>query len=331
MDKIDTQGMYKVYDRWPQLAQEAYESNLKPVHFDGIDHIVFAGMGGSGTIGDLFKSILSKTNFHVTIVKGYLLPKTVNKNTLIVCSSVSGNTEETISILNSAKKLDCKIIAFSSGGTVELFCNENNIEYRKIRMIHSPRTSFVIYVYSLLNILATILPIQNTDVLESIIELEELSKIISYHNLNENNPALKLARFIDGIPCIYYPYGLLASAIRFKNSIQENAKKHAFVEDVIEACHNGIVSWEQPSQTNPILIRGTDDFIKTKERWNILKQYFNENKINFLEIVSPKGNILTKIIGLIYELDYASIYLSVLHKIDPSPTMSIDYIKKNMI
>ena len=77
LDKYDTQGMYKVYDNWPQIAKEAYESDLEPIDFENIDHIVFAGMGGSGAIGYLFSAILSKSNIHVNVEKGYLLPKTI--------------------------------------------------------------------------------------------------------------------------------------------------------------------------------------------------------------------------------------------------------------
>ena len=84
---------------------------------------------------------------------------------------------------------------------------------------------------------------------------------------------MRLAEWLDDTPVIYYPFGLYAAAVRFKNSLQENAKKHAMIEDVIEACHNGIVAWEKDSNLKPILIRGSDDYIKTKERWNIIKEY----------------------------------------------------------
>ena len=69
-----------------------------------VDNIVFAGMGGSGTIGDTIESILSKQNIHVNVVKGYVLPKTVDSNTLVIATSVSGNTDETLEILKKAKK-----------------------------------------------------------------------------------------------------------------------------------------------------------------------------------------------------------------------------------
>ena len=328
--KYDPSGMHKVYDSWPKIARNSYQSGLEPVHFDGIDHIVFVGMGGSGAIGDLFASILNKTGIHVQVVKGYLLPKTVNSKTLIVATSISGNTVETLTVLESAKDSDCKVIGFSSGGKMEPFCHKNNIEFRKISMIHSPRSSFVSFVYSILHILNSILPIKQSDVLESIEKLEETSTLISTSNLTSTNQSLRLAEFLDKTPCIYYPHGLYAAAIRFKSSIQENAKMHAFVEDVIEACHNGIVSWEKNSDVKPILIRGTEDYIKTQERWEILKKYFEEKKIDYFEVMSIEGNILSKIINLIYLLDYASIYRAILSETNPTTIDSINYIKEKL-
>jgi glucose/mannose-6-phosphate isomerase len=322
--------MYTIYDRWPEIAKNAYNSNLEPVDFKNINHIIFAGMGGSGALGDIFSAILSKTNVHVSVVKGYLLPKTVNSNTVVVPTSVSGNTVETLAILDSAKKLNCKIIGFSSGGKIEDYCIKNKIEHRKIPQHLSPRSSFTEFLYSMLKVLQFILPIKEHDVTESIIQLEKLCKSISSKNLSEDNPSLKLAEWIKGIPMIYYPWGLQSAAIRFKNSLQENAKIHAIAEDVLEASHNGIVSWEKPSIVQPILLEGQDDYEKTKERWKIIRTYFDENKINYKEVYSIKGNILSKLINLIYQLDYTSIYCAILSKTDPSPISSIDFIKKNL-
>ena len=330
IEKYDPSGMHKIYDQWPQIAQDAYESNLEPVDFKNIDHIVFAGMGGSGTIGDLFASILSKTNIHVSLVKGYLLPKTVDKNTLIVTTSVSGNTIETLTVLDSAKKLDCNIVAFSSGGKMEKYCIKNKINFQKIDLIHSPRSSFLKFSFSILNILNSILPMEKNHVVETINELTKLRNNINSKNLSDSNPALGLANFISGIPLIYYPYGLQSSAIRFKSSMQENAKTHAIIEDVVEASHNGIVAWEKPSIIQPILLRGYDDYIKTSERFEIIKELFDKNSIKYKEITSVPGNILTKIMTLIYLLDYASIYRAILSGVDPSPVLSIDFVKSKI-
>ena len=330
LEKNDPNGIHNVYDRWVHIARDAYNSDIDSVDFNDIEHVVFSGMGGSGTVGDLFSSVLSKTNIHTTVVKGYELPNTIDKNTLVVATSVSGNTIETITTLESANKKNCKVIAFSSGGMIESFCTKNNIEFRKLPQIHSPRASFPSYVYSILKTLNSIIPITKQDIINSLEQLERTYEEISSTNLDDSNPSVNLANWITGTPVIYYPHGLETVAIRFKNSLQENAKTHAISENVVESSHNGIVSWERPSSMVPIMIEGKDDHIKTKERWKILREYFEVNNIKYNEIQSVDGNILSKVMCLIYTLDYSTIYYAVQLGIDPSPIRSIDFIKDRL-
>jgi len=331
LQKFDKGKMYEVYDKWPEIARTTYEAGHDVIDINNnINHIIFSGMGGSGALGDIFSAILSKTNIHVCVVKGYHLPETVNSNTLVITISISGNTSETLNVLDSAIKHDCKLVSFCSGGKMEEYCKKNNVSYRKIKQFHSPRASFSSFLYSMLSTLEPVLPIKKNDIFESLDRLEIQKNKIASSNLSADNPALSLAQWIKGIPLIYYPWGLQAAAIRFKNSLQENAKLHAIAEDVIEACHNGIVSWEKKSNVQPILLKGQDDYYKTKERWNILKEYFNQNDIEFWEVESGSGSIISKLIGLVYLLDYASIYAAVLRGMDPTPVHSIDFIKNRL-
>ena len=244
LENIDSEKMFKTYDSWPDIAEQSYGKEFSKLEFKDIVHVVFAGMGGSGAIGDVFASILSKNDIHTSVVKGYLLPKTVDSNTLVVTTSISGDTNETLTILKNSLKTKAKIIALSSGGKIEDISSNSGISYFKINQTHSPRASFVQFLYSTLNILQEFIPIKKTDVTESLLQLKNTQKQISSSNLTIENPALNLAKWINDIPVVYYPAGLRATAIRFKNSMQENAKNHIITEDVIEACHNGIVSWE---------------------------------------------------------------------------------------
>ncbi len=330
VQKIDSESMYARYDEWPEVAEESYNRDIPKVDLKDIDHVVFAGMGGSGTIGDIFSSILSKRQIHVTVVKGYHLPKTIDDRTLVVCTSISGNTNETLSILNEHKNSNGKFVAFSSGGIMEEFCRKNTINHYKIEKIHSPRASCISFLYSALNALEEIIPINKLEIKESIDLLNQTKNKIDSQNLNTKNEALSLAEWIDKIPIIYYPWGLQSAAIRFKNSMQENAKKHILFEDVIEASHNGIVSWEIPSIVQPILMQGKDDHNKTRERWQIIKEFFQEKEIDYKEIFSVDGSILSKLVCLVYTLDMTSIYNAVIGKIDPSPVNSIDFIKNKL-
>lgn len=322
--------MHVTYDNWPEIAKTSYSSSNEIGDFKNIDHLVFCGMGGSGTICDIFASVLSKSDFHICVVKGYHLPATIDSNTLVITSSVSGNTMETLQVLKSANKLGCKTVSFSSGGKMQAFCKKNNLPFKKIPIFHSPRASLPSFMYTMMHYFGPMLNIRKNDVLESIKSINNLQRNINSANWDANNASLNLAKWLVGFPMIYYPWGLQAAAIRFKNSLQENVKVHAMAEDIMEASHNGIVAWETSSNVQPILIQGADDHVKTKERWKIFERYFHENKIEFYNIQSINGNILSKLISLIYLLDYASIYKAILNKIDPTPTNSIYYIKNKL-
>ena len=330
LEKIDKKSMFKTYDIWPGIARESFEKKFEKLDVKDIDHVVFAGMGGSGSIGDAISTILSKKDIHVSNVKGYLLPKTVDSKTLVIVTSVSGNTSETLAILNNAKQTTAKVVGFSSGGKIEEYCKKNEIFFQKIPMIHSPRASFTGFLYSILNVLEQILPIEKSEISESISSLEQTRKNIFSGNLTNENKSLELAKFTKDIVTIYYPAGLQAAAIRYKNCLQENTKIHAIAEDVIESCHNGIVPWVEKSSVRPIFIQGKDDHIKTSERWVILKEFFDGKGIDYRVVNSIDGNILSKITSLIYLLDYSTIYAAVLNNTDPSPVVPIDFIKSRL-
>jgi len=330
LERLDSEKMYKIYDMWPEIAKKSYENNIEQINFSKSSHFVFAGMGGSGALGSVFSAILSKTKTHVSVVKGYHLPKTVNSDSIIIITSVSGNTIESISVLHNAIKLNAKIIVFSDGGKIKEICKKNNIQHRDIKKYHSPRASFTSFLYSMMYVLKPILPIKELDILKSIEDLKIIQKKINSENITNSNPAINIANWINQTPVIYYPWGLESVAIRFKNMLQENCKIHVIVEDVIEACHNGVVAWKNEDNFQPLLIRGKDDFEKTVQHWEILKKLFVEKQIDFKEVTSENGSILTKIICLIYLFDYASIYLSIKLEKDPTPVEAIDFIKNNL-
>ena len=330
LDKYDISGMYKIYDSWPKLARESYEVDFEAVDFKEIDHIIFSGMGGSGSVCDVLASIFSKSNIHVNVTKGYEIPKTIDSHTLVISISTSGDTQETLSVLDSAAKMGSKTLSISSGGQMEQYCLKNNLMHRNIPFIHSPRASLVSFLYSMLKILSSIIPMKQSEIYESLNILDKTGILINSSNLTNSNQSYELSQWISGIPLIYYPQGLQSAAIRFKNCLQENAKSHVIIENIIEACHNGIMAWEKKSNVQPMLLRGQDDHIKTKERWKIIQEYFQENKIDYKEIYSVQGNILSKLINLIYLFDYTTIYKAVSLQLDPSPIDSIDFIKKRL-
>ena len=328
LSKVDAAGMRLVYDRWPEIAAESYESVPGALDIPEINHIVFAGMGGSGAIGDFAGAILSSMDIHVSAVKGYNLPRTVDSDTLVVCSSVSGDTAETLTVLDKASRTSCKVAGFSSGGRMMEYCRKRSIPHYHAPMLHSPRASFVAFLYTMVSALGRIMNVSGNDVRDSIREMGLLRESIRSDNLTGENPSLDLASWLESIPVVYHPWGFKAAATRFKSSLQENAKTHAMIEDVLEASHNGIVAWEMPSPVQPILVQGPDDNYKTAERWRMFEQYFEANSIRYRAVRAVNGHIMTKLVNLVYMLDYCSIYLAAIRGVDPTPVGSIDFIKE---
>ena len=105
INEIDADRICDAYNKWPEIAKDCFENNSQKIDLKEIRNVIFVGMGGSGTVGDVISSIFSRTNIHVSVVKGYVLPKTVDKNTLIVIISVSGDTDESVTVLKNASVL----------------------------------------------------------------------------------------------------------------------------------------------------------------------------------------------------------------------------------
>ncbi|WOV93440.1 MAG: SIS domain-containing protein [Candidatus Nitrosoabyssus spongiisocia] len=328
LQKYDKHEMHKVYDNWTQIAKDAYRNNSDHVDFSDINNVIFVGMGGSGTAADIFQSILSQTSMHITVVKGYTLPKTINKETLIVGTSISGNTEETLIAVKDSLNYDCKRITFSSGGKLEEFAKKNDIEHVQLPMYENPRSSLPSTLYIELKALHSTLSIDEKVIIDSLNALSNMREKISSNNLTDQNPAINLASWISKVPFIYYPAGLKAITTRFKNSIHENMKKHAYIENVIESCHNQIMAWEEKTDVMPILLRGTDDHHKTIERWNMVKEILQIHNVEYREEIVSGNNILSKTISTIYKLDYCTIYGAIMSGMDPYPIESINHIKK---
>ena len=159
-------------------------------------------------------------------------------------------------------KSNAKFVTFSSGGKLQELSQKNHTLHYNISERHSPRASFLTFLYSIINVLEDVLPLKRVDVMESLQKLAEIKNEINFSNLNQKNNALELAKWISGIPLMYYPLGLHAAAVRFKNSMQENAKTHTIIENVVEASHNGIVAWEKSTKVQPIPV--VDPYIHGK-------------------------------------------------------------------
>ena len=325
--KLDPQKIIETYDKWPEIGQQSYEDSADILDIKNFSNITFAGMGGSNSINTVISSILSKNKIPSFNLNGFDFPNHLDSDSIFIATSVSGNTLETLTALDSARKADCQIIAFSEGGKIEEYCKKHGLEHRKVSKFHSPRASFTSFLYSMLRILQPILSISEKEILESLNQLSVTKQKIYSKNITDTNPSMDLASWFPKTPVIYYSKLLEASAVRFRNSFNENAKSHAITNELTEACHNEIVCWELPTTSKPMLVRTNNDHKRTAETWNILKEFFEEKEIEYKEIFSNNGNILSQLVGLIYLFDYSTIYYAIKCGINPSPIISTEYFK----
>ncbi len=269
-------------------------------------NVVIGGLGGSG-IGGRISKILFSPNFPVPIevVSDYHLPAFANEKTLVILSSYSGNTEETLSLFAEAKSRGCKILAISSGGFLTRFCGEEGIQCYLVEKGYQPRMALGFSLSCLLLILAEFNQRPIADDLHKIaVELsnnashkQKAAEIIAAFGTNAQN---KYVVVCDG--------AFEAVAIRFCQQIQENAKGEAFVSVLPEANHNMIESYYEKQNTNFIFLNSGNN-PKIDMRFAYLKQLLSSHNNVPVELGVPKFS-LSRIYEVIHILDWVSIYLS---------------------
>ena len=335
IEKYDTQNQFEVLKNSYKQVINAWNnkidlSNLKKNKYSTI---VYCGLGGSSISGDLLVDYLSgELSIPFIVVRGYDLPAGVNKDTLIIISSYSGNTEETISCFNQALKKNCKIVAITSGGKVEQEAIKYKIPLIKIESGFQPRYALYLGFFSILKLMQEIGFVNEDQLVKKIIDLlskrgEELSK--------ENSRAVHIAEQLIGfIPVIYSAGFLSSAAYRFKCQINENSKLHAFHHILPEMNHNEIIGYEsyKEKQLNAKVIYLLDkDYLpQLLKRFNILKELLSNQKLDILSLESSENDKKVRIMDLIFLCDWISFYAAVLRGYDPSEIDFILEMKKRL-
>jgi glucose/mannose-6-phosphate isomerase len=332
----DTLNIIKTYSRWPSFARETLNVPLMGPK-GAFDSCVLVGMGGSGIVGEVISDLAATSGrVPVSVLKDYHLPRFVNRNTLVVCISASGDTEETVSAFYEARERGSITVAISANGKLAEIAERKGALFYKTRIVHSPRASLVFMLLTAVKILklASILQMPDeelsgcSDVLEA-----ESTKLLKPED--ETNPSVGLAKYLlHGFPLIYSTPKFRAVGMRFRQSLNENAKIHALDLALPELCHNDIVAWEggdnEAAVVKPVLLSSEEDPEEYKVRMSAIQEVIEGKGLSIFKVVTPENRELPQILGLIYELDIASIYLAVLRGVDPSPTRPIDFLKSKL-
>lgn len=292
-------------------------------------------MGGSAVAGDVVADWLSQHgSVPIEVIKDYHLPNNVTPRSLVVAISCSGDTEETVSVLLEAVKRRVPCVAVSSGGMLEQVSLKHHVLHIKVKMLSSPRSSLPFILVAAARIVLNALGDNEKEIeLTRCGEvIREVGKQVSTETSTELNPAIELAKKIRNAETIIYtPTVLQAAATRFKNSLNENSKTHSAVEVLPELCHNEIEAWRSGvNDWIPILLRWSKEPPEVKNRFEALKSVMRNKGTEPLEVLAKGNDHLSRLISLIYLLDFSTLYLAKLKGINPLPTPNIDQLKKKL-
>jgi len=338
----DPDNMYnRIFDFPEQLAEGlkiSKASPLNPNDFLGIKNIVVVGMGGSAIGGDIIRSYLrSKLLVPFEICRHYTLPEYVDDETLVIASSYSGNTEETLAAVNDALNRKAMIVAVGSGGMLGDLAKVSEIPMAVVPTGIAPRAALGYILVPMLMVFEKIGLMKNVakDIEAATAGLQKHREKYIEDNAAATNPAKHLAEAIHGKMVVIYSGPTLTDPIglRLKGQLCENAKVMAFANQFPEFNHNELVGWPPQIDAHKehltvILLRDMDDHAQVRNRMNIVSEIIKSREVEIHEIHSRGATALERILSLVQIGDFVSYYLAVLNKVDPTPVVVIEALKK---
>lgn len=321
--------MKSLIENFAEHLRDALEignkAKLKPCT-DRIDHVLIAGMGGSGIGGSIISEITEQSvNIPVFTNKSYKLPNWVGSHTLVIISSYSGNTEETVAVMKEAIKRNSEIAVITSGGYIGDMAYEKGINHIFIPGGNPPRSMLS---YSLVQLFILFRHYKITDI-DFETEIRVATGLIEREEANIRNEARAVAKKLkDKIPIIYAVSGYGALAERFRQQLNENSKMLCWHHVIPEMNHNELVGWAgAPDKVSVVIFRSSHDEKRNQQRIEINKAIFEKHSSNVLEIWTKGDFILERILYLIHLTDWVSLYIAELKKIDPVEVDVIDFLK----
>ena len=304
------------------------KAHLTP-HSGLLQNVVIVGLGGSG-IGGTIASDLTRDRAicPITVIKGYTPPAFVNEHTLVIVSSYSGTTEESVNFLNESIKKGAKIVCITTGGDIAKIAKGNKIDCIEIPAGMPPRAGVG---YSLIQILFILShhKIIGEGFKNNIVSGSELLK---KEEAKIQSDAQKIALALrDKIPVIYAGMGFEGVAIRFRQQLNENAKILAWTGILSEMNHNELVGWSKKNEDLAVvLFRNSFEYERISKRIEITKEIISKYTPHIAEIQAHGASFFEQTLYQIHMGDWISYFLAEMIGVDPMDVSVIDYLKESM-
>ncbi len=338
----DPENMYnRVFD-FPEQLTEAMKIGkawkFDPNAFSGIKNIVTVGMGGSGIGGALMRSYMrTKLLVPVEICRTYTLPEYVDDETLVIVSSYSGNTEETLAAADDAIGRKAMIAAIGTGGFLEELSRLNDIPLAKVPTGLQPRAALG-YLFVLTMIFLEHIG-QNKgyskEMEKVILGLQKHREKYIEDNSTTINPAKNLAQKLAKKMVVIYSGPTLTDAVadRWKSQFCENAKTLAWANQFPEFNHNELVGWSESVEEHKdhlavVILRDLGDHPQVRQRMNIVGEVIKSRGVDVTDVHTRGETPLERMLSLVQFGDFVSYYLAILNDVDPTPVKVIETLKR---
>lgn len=291
-----------------------------------IDNVIICGMGGSGIGAKIVSNwVYDDIKIPISLVTDYTLPAFASSNSLVIGSSYSGNTEETISALEIAKSVGAHIVCVCSGGKMEVFCSENDYDCILVPGGNPPRSTLAYSLVQLLHILHSFGLIGS-----STIDQMDKSRALLTNNLEDiQTVAKELSSHLYGKVGILYGETIYEGVIvRARQQFNENSKYLCWHHTIPEMNHNELVGWGGgDNRFAPVFFETSDIHPRNKKRFEITSKA-TEDKCGKVMTVLAKGESrVEQSLYLIHIVDWASYYLCEENNQDIIDIKIIDYLK----
>ena len=301
------------------------------------ERVVVCGMGGSAIGGDLARSFLGeRARVPVMSCRDYFLPSNIARGALVIVSSYSGNTGETLSAYEAARTHAAAVIAITSGGELAQRCARENVPVCSIPGGMPPRAAIGYSLFPMLHVLraAGAASFEDKEYSEALAVAKERCE--AYSLAHRDNAAMEIAQDLHGRTAfVYAAPGLLEGvARRWACQQNENAKTLAHFAYFPELDHNEIVGWEANKELmqNAVIISLEDreDHPMTRRHADVSLSLIGPLAAKVERLETPGGGRLARMLCMMLLGDFTSVYLAYLNGVDPTPVKKIDTLKKQL-
>lgn len=332
VDKSDALGF-----AGKQPEQLSFKFGVQPALLNQeLKNVVFSGMGGSSLVAELVQT-WPQLKVPFIISKDYSLPGWVDETSLVICSSYSGNTEETLSSLEEALRSGAQVAVIAHGGRLLEVAKSKDLLLLELPECPQPRTS-VFYAYRAVVEIFVAAGLVNPKVLtdlEAVVEkLEAVTAGWKEDVPESQNLAKQLAKKMEGkTPIIYGGSLTYPAAYKWKIDVNENAKNTAWCNRLPEFNHNEFIGWSSHPIEKPFAVI---DLVSSFEHQRVLKRFAVTDRLlsgkrpKATSIEAQGDTVLEQLLYLVLLGDFATTYLAILNNVDPTPVDLVEKFKKEL-